>query len=76
MKRIAWAAAGLGLIALSYYLVAYRWADVGGNIEAQIVIVTPAFVAHHALMRRRADRQHAETRDAIAAAVDPPAEDR
>lgn len=71
MKRALWAAAAVALAALSYYLIAYRWADVGGNIEAQVVIVTPAFVAQHVLLRRHVDRRHAETHRALAAAADP-----
>lgn len=62
MKRTAWAAASAAIAALAIYLVAYRWADVGGNLEAQVVIVAPAFVAHHLLIRRHINRRHAETR--------------
>ncbi|MDJ0345235.1 hypothetical protein QMK19_03765 [Streptomyces sp. H10-C2] len=68
MKRAVWIVSTAGLVALSYYLVAYRWDEVGGNIEAQVVIITPAFAVHHLLIRRRADRQHAQTVAAIGAA--------
>jgi hypothetical protein len=66
LKRAAWVLATAGLLTLSWYLVVYRWADVAGNLEAQVVITTPAFVAHHLLIRRHVDRRHAETRDALA----------
>jgi hypothetical protein len=49
-----------GLLGLDAYLCAYHWADMVGNIEAQFVIVTPAFMGQHVALRRHADRQHAE----------------
>lgn len=73
MTRAAWAAATAGLVALSWYLIAYRWSDVGGNLEAQVVITTPAFAVHHVLMRRHTTRLHAQTQQAITAAAEPPA---
>ncbi|NUP47565.1 MAG: hypothetical protein HOW97_09680 [Catenulispora sp.] len=73
--RAAWAFAALGLVALSYYLVAYRWTDVAGNLEAQVVIVTPAFAVHHVLIRRHTARLHEQTQQAIAdATASPPAD--
>ena len=59
--RIRWILSALLLVALDVYLIAYHWADVGGNVEAQFIIVTPQFVALHVLSKRRADRHHAET---------------
>lgn len=75
MKRAAWLAATAGLVALSWYLVVYRWADVAGNLEAQVVITTPAFAVHHVLMRRHTARLHAQTQQAIADATAPPPAD-
>lgn len=60
MTRPWWVVLAVLLVALDVYLVGWRWSDVAGNIEAQFVIVTPAFVAHHVLMRRHADRLHAQ----------------
>ena len=62
MKRTAWAAASTAIVALAVYLTAYRWADVGGNLEAQVVITTPAFVAHHLLIRRHIQRAMPKSR--------------
>lgn len=59
--RARWIAAALLLVALDVYLLGWRWADVGGNIEAQFVISTPQFVALHVLAKRRAERHHAQT---------------
>ena len=56
-----WVILSVLLVTLDVYLVGWRWADVGGNIEAQFVIVTPGFIALHVLSRRRAERHHAET---------------
>jgi membrane protein implicated in regulation of membrane protease activity len=49
------------LMALDVYLVGWRWSDVGGNVEAQFIIVTPQFIALHLLSKRRAERHQAET---------------
>ena len=59
--RARWITAALLLLVLDVYLIGWRWNDVAGNVEAQFVIVTPAFLAHHIATKRRADRQHAET---------------
>lgn len=59
--RLRWILAALLLVALDVYLVAWRWSDVAGNVEAQFIIVTPAFLAHHLAVRRRQDQLHAET---------------
>lgn len=61
MKRWQWAVLSVLLIALDVYLVGWRWSDVGGNVEAQFIIVTPAFLVHHLVTKHRQDRQHAET---------------
>lgn len=59
--RLRWIMIGLLLVALDVYLVGWRWNDVAGNVEAQFIIVTPAFLAHHLAARRRQDQLHAET---------------
>jgi membrane protein implicated in regulation of membrane protease activity len=59
--RLRWIVAALLLVALDAYLLLYRWSDVGGNIEAQFVIITPAFLLQHLALRRHVDRRHAET---------------
>jgi membrane protein implicated in regulation of membrane protease activity len=56
-----WALLAALLLALDVYLVAWRWSDVGGNIEAQFVIVTPAFLLQHLALRRHVDKRHAQT---------------
>ena len=60
MKRLLGVVATLALLALDVYLCKYRWNDMLGNLEAQVVIITPAFVVSHVLHKRRSDRQHAE----------------
>lgn len=60
MKRLLMVAVVVGLLVLDSYLCTFHWSDMVGNIEAQFVIVTPAFVGQHVALRRRADRQHAE----------------
>lgn len=60
MKRLLMVAAAAGLLLLDGYLCAFHWADMVGNIEAQFVIITPAFVGQHVALRRRQDRHHAE----------------
>lgn len=77
-RRWAWVLLGALLVALDAYLIAYRWADVAGNVEAQFIISTPQFVALHLLSKRRAERHHAETRqrlDAQGAALNVPPPD-
>lgn len=59
-SRLLWAAAAALLVALDVYLLGWRLSDVLGNVEAQFIIVTPAFIVSHLLHKRRADRQHAE----------------
>ena len=59
--RLRWILVALLLVALDVYLVGWRWNDIAGNVEAQFIIVTPAFLAHHLATKRRQDRQHAET---------------
>lgn len=68
--RARWITAALVLLVLDAYLLLFRWTDVAGNIEAQFVIVTPAFIAHHVLTRRHLERLHAETRDRLDAQDD------
>lgn len=60
MTRWAWAVLAAGLVALDVYLLGWQWANVGGNVEAQFIIVTPAFIAQHLALRRHVDRRHAE----------------
>ena len=60
MRRLRWVLAVVGLLAYDVYLLAFQLADIKGNVEAQFVIITPAFVVSHLLHRRRSDRQHAE----------------
>jgi membrane protein implicated in regulation of membrane protease activity len=59
--RLRWIAAALLLVALDAYLLLYRWNDVAGNIEAQFVIITPAFLLQHLALKRHVDRRHTET---------------
>ena len=59
--RARWILLGLLLVALDVYLVGWRWNDVAGNIEAQFVIITPAFLLQHLALRRHVDRRNAET---------------
>lgn len=58
--RARWIAAVLLLVVLDVYLIGWRWADVGGNVEAQFIISTPQFIALHLLSKRRAERHQAE----------------
>lgn len=58
--KLTWLLAVLLLVGYDVYLLACRLGEVQGNVEAQFIIVTPAFVVSHLLHRRRADRQHAE----------------
>lgn len=60
MTRTRWIAAVAALLALDLYLLIWRTAEVMGNVEAQFIIVTPAFVISHLLHRRDANRHHAE----------------
>jgi hypothetical protein len=75
MTRVLWIAAALLLMALDVYLLAWRWADVGGNVEAQFILSTPQFIALHLLSKRRAERHQAEVharldvQDAVLAAA-------
>ena len=63
--RARWIVAASLLAALDAYLLLFRWADVAGNVEAQFILVTPAFVAHHVLTRRYLDHMHAETQQRL-----------
>lgn len=60
MNRLRWIVPGAALLALDVYLCAFRWSDMVGNIEAQFLIVTPAFGAHHFAVRRQSKAQHRE----------------
>jgi hypothetical protein len=60
MRRLRWVAAVVGLVALDVYFLGWRLNEVLGNVEAQFIIVTPAFVVSHLLHKRRSDRQHAD----------------
>jgi hypothetical protein len=60
MTRNRWIAAVTALLALDLYLLVWRTSEVLGNCEAQVIIVTPAFVISHVLHRRDAARHHAE----------------
>lgn len=55
-----WILPAVALLALDVYFLVWRTAEVQGNVEAQVIIVTPAFVISHLVHRRRADRHHAE----------------
>lgn len=59
--RARWIAAALLLVALDAYLLAWQWPLVGGNVLAQIIIVTPAFIAQHFALKWHVDRRHAQT---------------
>ncbi|MFB8182647.1 hypothetical protein ACFC8N_42990 [Streptomyces sp. NPDC055966] len=59
--RARWIAVALALVALDVYLLLEHWNDVAGNVEAQFIIVTPAFLIQHLALRRHVDRRHAET---------------
>ncbi len=58
--RARWFLLAALLLALDVYLLAWRWADVAGNIEAQFVIITPAFLLKHLADRRNRRRHQAE----------------
>lgn len=58
--RLRWIALAALLLCLDAYLLLYRWNDVAGNIEAQFVIITPAFLLQHLALKRHVDRRHAE----------------
>jgi len=60
MTRNRWIAVVAALLALDLYLLVWRTSEVLGNCEAQVIIVTPAFVISHVLHRRDAARHHAE----------------
>jgi hypothetical protein len=55
------------LAAYDVYLLGWRLAEVQGNLEAQMVIITPAFVVSHLLRARQSRVQH---REAMAAHED------
>lgn len=59
--RARWIAAALLLVALDVYLIGWRWNDVAGNVEAQFVIITPAFLLQHFALKQHVDKRHAET---------------
>jgi hypothetical protein len=60
MTRLRWVLPAAALLALDLYLLVWRTSEVLGNCEAQVIIVTPAFVISHVLHRRDAARHHAE----------------
>ena len=66
IPRWAWALLAAALVALDVYLVGWRWGDVGGNVEAQFIIVTPAFIVQHFALKWHVDRRHAETEQRLA----------
>ena len=59
--RARWIILAALLVALDAYLIGWHWQDVAGNVEAQFIIVNPAFLAHHLATKRRQERLHAET---------------
>jgi hypothetical protein len=59
--RARWIAAAAPLLALDAYLLIWQWPLVGGNVLAEALIVTPAFLAQHLALRRHVDRRHSET---------------
>lgn len=67
--RARWIAAGLALLALDVYLLLWHWNDVAGNVEAQIIIVTPAFLIQHFALKRHVDRRHAEAEQRLGRTV-------
>jgi hypothetical protein len=60
MTRARWAVLAALLVGLDVYFLGWRLAEVQGNVEAQFIIVTPAFLISHLAHKRRQDRQHAE----------------
>lgn len=58
--RLRWITPAVLLVALDAYLLLYRWNDVAGNVEAQFIIITPAFLLQHLALRRHVDKRHAE----------------
>ncbi len=58
--RARWFLLAVLLVALDVYLLAWRWADVGGNVEAEAIIITPAFLIKHVADRRERRRHQAE----------------
>lgn len=59
--RRRWIVAAVALLALDAYLLIWQWKAVGGNVEAQFILITPAFIAQHFALRRHVDRRHAQT---------------
>lgn len=70
--RVRWLSLLLLLGALDVYLLGWHWSDVGGNLEAQVIIVTPTVITQHLLMRQHVDRRHIEVRRHIDASRDTP----
>jgi hypothetical protein len=59
VKRYAgWLLVAAALVAYDVYLLAFRLSDVQGNCEAQVIIVTPMFIAQHLWTRRQHARLH------------------
>lgn len=46
------------------------WSALWPNLAASVIWATPAFVAHHRLIRRHIDRQHARTQEHITAVTE------
>lgn len=65
--RLRWIAPGLLLVALDVYLLGWQWPLVGGNVLAQIIIVTPAFIAQHIALKLHVDKRHAEIHQRLTA---------
>jgi membrane protein implicated in regulation of membrane protease activity len=64
------------LVGFDVWLCAYHWADMVGNLEAQFVIITPAFVVQHVLFKRHVDARHDETTERLDAQDETLAEQR
>lgn len=62
MNRFRWVAAVLLLGCFDAYCFVFQWSAVAGNTAAAVIWATPAFAAHHLLVRRRQDRHNAEQR--------------
>jgi 4-amino-4-deoxy-L-arabinose transferase-like glycosyltransferase len=60
VSRWWWLLVVAALVVFDLYLLIYRLSDVQGNVEAQFIIVAPAFLAKHWADVRHRNAQHAE----------------
>ncbi len=48
------------------HLLVGWWGQVWPNLAASVIWATPAFITHHVLLRRHADRRHEDLKNHIA----------